>query len=653
MNPLVDTSLTRLEIDGRLRAPSPDGPLRLATETASEGGAAVTRFRLRYTGKGRLSRSTGRDALTYFGFRVGGTVTEVRLSEFDPQTHMFLPGEREVAADRFAAGLACFGPILAWEADGVAHLVAYEHGSQVPDAFLEFRLQPDYVVHLAAVKGNYSTGHDLAVQPLVSPWFHAAEVKGTLDDLADTYRTFLLRHQAPAAAASRRPRVFYNTWNAQEREKHWHGRPYLAPMNEPRMLAEIDAAADLGVETFVIDTGWYDKTGDWRVSRERFPRGLDPIRQRLDRHGMELGLWFNPVIAGQTSAMFTDHRHLAMTFGGKRPDPEPVWETEPAYGMCLCSDYADLFVDQLIRLHRETGVTYFKWDAIGQYGCDSPDHDHGTTEDTPGQRRAAYAFQLPGRMAYVVQQLQAVCPDATVDFDVTEGGRAFGLGFLAAGKYFLINNGPYFFNYDVNVPPDRSGQGRNSNVFFQPGLARDRLCRHAYAFDRWVPSVLTLTHYLPDDTDLNRHREHAWQGRDYDAQQVQRDVAASLMLGHGGLWGDLTAVSPAGRRRLRGYLDAWKQVRDDATAASPVRSGPVGGSPEIHEKINPATGRGVVCLFSPTPGHYTYLTHHRVAETHTAAGRIRVSPAHDGKALLTWSCHQPGAAFVCFDASEA
>ena len=51
---------------------------------------------------------------------------------------------------------------------------------------------------------------------------------------------------------------------------------------------------------------------------------------------------------------------------------------------------------------------------------------------------------------------------AVVDFDVTETGRAVGLAFLAAGRYFLVNNGPYYQNYDVPIDPER----QNWNLFF-------------------------------------------------------------------------------------------------------------------------------------------------------------------------------------------
>ncbi len=43
-------------------------------------------------------------------------------------------------------------------------------------------------------------------------------------------------------------------------------------MHYDRMMAEIEVAHRLGVDVFVIDTGWYIKTGDWLVNLEKLPR---------------------------------------------------------------------------------------------------------------------------------------------------------------------------------------------------------------------------------------------------------------------------------------------------------------------------------------------------------------------------------------------
>jgi alpha-galactosidase len=381
----------------------------------------------------------------------------------------------------------------------------------------------------------------------------------------------------------------------------------------------------MGVDVFVIDTGWYEKTGDWRVSRERFPDGLGPIKAKLDGYGMKLGLWFNPVIAAVSSRMRAEHDECVMSRDGKQSEPHEVWETEASQGMCLVSRYAEAFADELIRLYHEVGVTYFKWDAIDQYGCNDPSHNHGTSANTDQERSACYGFLLITAMASVVERLCEVCPEAIVDFDITEGGRAVGLSFLSVGKYFLINNGPYYHNYDIPAP-----EGRNINMFFYPGPARGWICRKPLDYDRWIPSILFLTHYFPDDPADN-----------------QWITLASLMLGHNGIWGDLLTVSDEGVSRLGDTLARYKQVRDDVTKAQPVRFGPVGGSPEVYEKIN-NNGRGLVSLFSSHRGSYTYVTKNVVDAQCWQTEGATVHIDSQGRAVIEVVFDKPGARVALF-----
>lgn len=580
----------------------------------------------------RLTRAaTGRNELSYLGtsFADLPQCTEVRLSEFNAMVHSYCPSETAVSPRSFDNALSLMGPIVTGSDGAHALLLAYEHGSQAPDAFLQYELGTDRAVTLRAVKGNFC--HGQPADGFQTLWLQAAAVQGDEGDLAVAYRDFVLRHLS-ANAESRRPYVFYNTWNFQERNKWWNGKPYLESMTQERIEAEIDVAHRMGIDVFVLDTGWYEKTGDWQVNRQRFPDGLKSIKARLDGYGMKLGLWFDPLAAAVSSRMFQEHQDCRITRNGESGDPHEVWETEASHRLCLVSRYADAFADELIRLVREVGVTYFKWDAIGQYGCDDPHHDHGTDANTPQDRADSYAFQLGMSMARIVDKLCAACPEAIVDFDVTEAGRCVGLGFLSAGKYFLINNGPYYRSLDD--PKDAPGGGMGSNVFVFPGPARARICRAPLGFDKWVPSVLFLTHYLPDDPA--------------DSQWIN---VASLVLGQNGLWGDLLNISEGGVARLGQTLARYKRVRDDITRAVPVRSGAVGGTPEVHEKIDLHTGRGVVCVFADARGPYSYVTQNPVSADFWHNDGVSVSLDQSGRAKIEMDFHGDGAKIIFFGAA--
>lgn len=606
--------VTEYIVEGSLSDMS-DMSLRISFRVAENNPVVKFRYELLSSAVHKLTKSGGHDQLSYLKVSFDGFTDfkEIRFSEFNEMVHSFCLSERDIEQKHFADSIRVMGPMMMGTDGSNSFLLAYEHGSQVPDRFLEFALHPDKSVALNAVKGNYYNGYqidkDNSYQTI---WFETGAVSGNEDFLAKNYRDFVL-HDMSLNSESRKPYIFYNTWNFQERNRNWYKKPYLAGMTFERMMKEIEVAHKMGIEVFVVDAGWFEKTGDWQPSMKRFPDGLKTISKTLKEKGMKLGLWFNPTVAAVSSDMLKDNRDCARTINGSEGNPWKVWETEESYGMCLVSPYRDAFADKLIRLNKELGVTYFKWDAIGQYECNDPHHFHGNENNSAQERLDSYAFEIGKSMSYVVDKLVKECPEAIVDFDITEGGRTVGLGFLSSGKYFLINNGPYFFNYDI--PFDReNGQW---NIFFYPGPARTWICRTPLTFDKWIPTSLFLTHYLPDDP--------------YENQSI---AVASLILGQNGIWGDLPKISKEGVDFFATTLGLYKQVRDDMTEIAMIRDGAVGGSPEVYEKINPETGRGAIVIFSSHAGTYNYISKNKVDPNLWKTDGVKVEIDQAGQAKI-------------------
>ncbi|MGE5557255.1 MAG: alpha-galactosidase [Bacillota bacterium] len=611
--------------------------LEIAFRIAPDNPVVRFRYILRSDAVLRMTKQSGRDNLRYLACDLpeNWACREIRMSEFDETVHSYRLAEEEIPAHYFGENIPLMGPILTASGDGHTFLLAYEHGSQTPDAFLQYNCRPGRTVELRAVKGNYCHGYRLnGRRSYETVWMQAAAADVPVSGMSGLYRDFILKYQS-LNTASRQPYIYYNTWNYQERNKWWHGKDYLDCMDEGRMLAEIEAAARLGIDVFVIDTGWFERTGDWKVNRGSFPGGLEPIREKLDQYGMKMGLWLNPTMAGVNSWILQDYEDCRITYDGKFPDPAKVWGTERSALMCLVSRYWEALADQMIRMSRDYGAAYFKLDGVYQYGCDNPAHLHGAEANSHDEITDCYAFEQIRHLVRIAERVHSVFPDVIVDFDVTEGWRSVGLAFLSAGKYFLINNGPYYGSLDD--PEDIPGGGMGSNVFVFPGPARARLCRAPLNYDRWIPSVLFLTHYLPDDP-----------------KRSQTINLASLVLGQNGIWGDLLSLSEEGAAYLSNVLSLYKQVRADITASYPVQRGFIGGSPEVHEKINRKTGKGAVAVFSGSnapPNYrfrYTYVTAHEVSRDYWKTEGVEVSFTPDGKARLDVTFDKSSAVLVFF-----
>ncbi|MCR5264488.1 MAG: alpha-galactosidase, partial [Clostridiales bacterium] len=579
------------------------------------------RFRYELEGKkgetARLTKDNG-ERLVYLRFpSVPGEIsTEVRLSDYDSLLHEYCLDE--IPAFEYEDDV--MGPILACQRGNVCALAAYEHGSMYPDKFIAFSRDSGDIA-LRALRGNYYDGQDISSRPYQTVWLQIGAVPGTIDDLARAYRTFQLKY-CTLNASSRKPYIFYNTWAFQERNKFYNRRNYLDSMNAERIAEEIEIAHRMGVDVFVLDTGWYQKTGDWEVDLKKFPAGLSEIREKLDGYGMKLGMWFGPTMAAATSGILERNRGCVAERRGFETKPYPIWETEESYPMCLVSEYWEDFADQLIRLAKTVGVTYFKWDSVDMYGCEREDHFHGTKGTSASESRDCHAFLVSQYMSKIVDKVCSAVPEAIVDMDVTEGGRCFGLGFMSSGKFFSINNGPYYHCYDIRIPDDQW-----SNIFVNPGPARTWICRQNLSYDRWIPSVLMMAHYIPDDPG--------------SSQQLN---IASLILGQNGIWGDLPAVSEDGVKLFGEILAMYKRVRDDITEAYPKVTGRPGEVFEAHEKIS--SGRGAIVLFANAPGHYEYRISAGTSGNVTVFGGASIAKRDSAK-YIEADFSAPGAV-ICF-----
>jgi len=219
------------------------------------------------------------------------------------------------------------------------------------------------------------------------------------------------------------------------------------------------------------------------------------------------------------------------------------------------------------------------------------------------------------------------CPEAIIDFDITERYRAVGLSFLSSGRYYHVNNGPYYHSLDV---PNHK-ENANWNILFYPGRARTWICRSPLKYNAWIPSTLFLTHYFPDDP--------------ISSQEVNM---ASMVLGQNGIWGDLLGISEAGVQYISGILSQYKKVRDAANESDPVVTGTVSGSPEIYEHIHCQSGRGLVTIFANAPGQYTYVTRNKVASPSSTGDGVQIKINPSGRARIRCRLEKPGAKILFF-----
>ena len=138
------------------------------------------------------------------------------------------------------------------------------------------------------LKMEVATGETIEL-PQVA--FFQADSKTDLDayKLHEVYNALYPRKKMP---------VIYNSW--------LYCFDFL---NIEELLKQVDCAAELGVEGFMIDAGWFGEgedwsslVGDWKENEVGGPKGrLIEIANRVREKGMIFGLWFEPERAGWNS----------------------------------------------------------------------------------------------------------------------------------------------------------------------------------------------------------------------------------------------------------------------------------------------------------------------------------------------------------------
>jgi alpha-galactosidase len=131
-------------------------------------------------------------------------------------------------------------------------------------------------------------------------------------------------------------------------------------------LSEIaTAAADLGIEMFVLDDGWFghrddehSSLGDWFVDRKKLPSGLESVVARVREKGLSFGLWFEPEMISPNSELYRAHPDWCLHVPRRS-------RSEGRHQLVLDfsrQDVRENIYQQMKEILASAPITYVKWD---------------------------------------------------------------------------------------------------------------------------------------------------------------------------------------------------------------------------------------------------------------------------------------------------
>ncbi len=135
--------------------------------------------------------------------------------------------------------------------------------------------------------------------------------------------------------------------------------------NEDRIVEIAKKAAEIGVDTMVLDDGWFGKRndggsslGDWVENREKLPGGLEALSDRIHALGLRFGLWFEPEMVNPVSNLYEAHPDWVLHVEGR-----PRSETRNQLILDLSrQEVCDYVIEAVSAVLRRVRIEYVKWD---------------------------------------------------------------------------------------------------------------------------------------------------------------------------------------------------------------------------------------------------------------------------------------------------
>ena len=163
-----------------------------------------------------------------------------------------------------------------------------------------------------------------------------------------------------------RQRVCRGYWRDRERPiliNNWEATYFN--FNHDKIMKIARAAADAGIELFVLDDGWFGKRnnddcslGDWVVNKEKLPRGLGGLGKDINALGLKFGLWFEPEMVSPDSDLYRAHPDWCLHAANRRRTTARQQLTLDM-GRTEVQDYV---IEAVSKVLREAPIGYVKWD---------------------------------------------------------------------------------------------------------------------------------------------------------------------------------------------------------------------------------------------------------------------------------------------------
>jgi alpha-galactosidase len=206
--------------------------------------------------------------------------------------------------------------------------------------------------------------------------------------------------------------------------------------DERTILEVARSGAELGVELFVLDDGWFGERnaddrslGDWWVNRKKLPSGISGLAEQIRALGMRFGLWVEPEMVSPESELYRSRPQWALEIPGRR---QALGRRQLVLDLTR-EEVQRYLIDTLLGILDGAPIDYIKWD-MNRYLT------HAASPSLPPERRGETAHRYVLGLYRVLDAVTAHAPGVLFE-GCSGGGGRFDPGILAyMPQYWTSDN---------------------------------------------------------------------------------------------------------------------------------------------------------------------------------------------------------------------
>lgn len=343
------------------------------------------------------------------------TLTGAWAREFDVQGRALAPGQLRFGSTTGASSHRCNPFFFLAQNDATEDAGEVYGFNLVYSGSHEACVEVDTHGHTRISNGIQSEGFCWPLQAgdsFVTPEAVLTFSEKGKNGMSANMHCFVKQHIVPKRWANAPRPVLVNNWEGT-----------YFDFNEAKIMGMARIAAKLGIELFVLDDGWFGERnsdtaglGDYNVNKKKLPNGLAGLSDKINRLGLQFGLWVEPEMVSEESQLYKNHPDWAVHTPGYTPC---VGRHQLVLDLCR-EEVQQYIVQQVNNTLSSANISYIKWDM----------NRHISDNYSPGlQNQGQFSHQYILGLYNVLGQICGQHPDVLFE-GCASGGNRFDLGIL-------------------------------------------------------------------------------------------------------------------------------------------------------------------------------------------------------------------------------